>query len=197
MPVLSNWIHKLNIILVKNPRNKLFLKFTKPLVNLKLLKIYIKWVEKTFGVLFFHISCDEIVLINVLVISYIISHHNFIQLPSWFQFLQSRGLQHARLLCASPAPRVCPSSCYLNRWYHLTISSSVDLFFFYLQSFATSRSFPMSWLFASGDQSIGALASASVLPMSIQDLFPLGVTDLISVQSKGLSRVFSSITVWK
>ena len=82
-------------------------------------------------------------------------------------------------------------------WYHLTISSSAALFSFCLQSFPESGSFPVSWLFTSGDQNIGASASASVLPMNIQGWFPLGLTGLISFQSKRLSRVFSSTTVWK
>ena len=97
----------------------------------------------------------------------------------------------------SPPPRICPSLFPLNRWCHPTISSSVTLFFFYLQSFPASGSFPMSQLFASGGQSIEAPASALVLPMNIQAWSPLGLTGLISLLSKGLSRVFSSITIWK
>ena len=92
-----------------------------------------------------------------------------------------------------PFPRVCPSSCPLNWWYHPTISGSVALFC--LQSFPASKSFPMSQLFVSGGQRIGA--SASVLPMSIQGWFPLRFTGLISLQSKRLSRVSSSTTVRK
>ena len=90
---------------------------------------------------------------------------------------------------------VCPSSCPLNRWCHPAISSSVIPFSSYLQSFPESGSFPMSWLFISGGQSIGA--SASVLPMSIQGWFPLGWTGLTSLRSQGLSRVFPSTTIWK
>ena len=82
--------------------------------------------------------------------------------------LRPRGLQHTRPPCPSPSPRVCPSSCPFNQRYHPTISSSVILFSFRLQSFPASGSFPMSQLFASGSQSTGASASASVLPMSIQ-----------------------------
>ena len=89
-----------------------------------------------------------------------------------------------------------PSSCLLTRWCHRTISSSVALFSFCIQSFPGSASFPMSWLFASGGQSIGASASASVLPMSIQGWLSLQFTGLISLLSRGLSRVFSSTTVW-
>ena len=96
----------------------------------------------------------------------------------------------------SPSPGVCPSSCSLNWWCHPTISSSVVPFCSCLQSFPASGSFPMSWLFASDCQSIGASASASVLPMSIQNWFPLGLTSLVFLQSKGLLRVFSNTTVW-
>ena len=99
------------------------------------------------------------------------------------------GLQQARPLFPLPSPRVHPSSCPLNQWCH---SSSTTLFFFCLQSFRASGSFPVRRLFVSGGQSIGASASASVLPMNIQDLFPLGLTALIFLQSKGLSRVFSN-----
>ena len=105
------------------------------------------------------------------------------------------GLQHARLPCPSPSPRVCSDSCPLRRWCHPTISSPVVPFSSHLQSFPASGSFLMSQLFTSGGQSIRA--SASVLPMNIQDWFPLGFTGFISLLSKGLSRVFSSITVQK
>ena len=95
----------------------------------------------------------------------------------------------------SPFPGVCSNSHTLSWWSHPTISSSVIPFFFWLQSFPASGSFPMSQLFASGNQSIEASASASVLPMNIQGLFPLGLTNLISLLSKGLSRVFSSTRI--
>ena len=93
-------------------------------------------------------------------------------------------LQHTRLLCPSPSPRVCPSSCPMNQWRHPTISSSVTLFC--LQSFAASGSFPMNQLFASGGPSNGASALASVLPKTIQGWFPLRLTVLIALLSKGL-----------
>ena len=109
----------------------------------------------------------------------------------------SDSLQHPRLPCPSLSLRICPSSCSLNRWCHLTISSSVALFSFCLQSFLASRSFPMSQLFASRGQSIRASASAPVLPMNIQGWFPLGLTGLMSLLSKGLSKVFFSIRVQK
>ena len=106
--------------------------------------------------------------------------------------LWSHGLQHARLPCPSPSPRSCSNSCTLIRWCHLTISSSVVPFSSCLQSFPVSGSFLMSWLFPSCGQSIRA--SASVPPMNIQDWFPLGLTGLISLQSKGLSRIFLNTT---
>ena len=110
--------------------------------------------------------------------------------------LQPHGLQHARLLCPSLSPEVCPNSCPLSWWCYLIISSSV-IPFSCLQFFPASGSFPMNWLFVSSGQSTGASASASVLPMNIQGWFPLGLTGWISLLSKGLSRVFSSTTVWK
>ena len=112
-------------------------------------------------------------------------------------FLWPHGLQHTRLPCPSPAPRACSNSCPSSWWCHPTISSSVIPFFSCLPSFPASGYFPMNQFFASGGQSIGASASASVLPMNIQDWFPLGWTGLISLQSKGLSRVFSNTTVQK
>ena len=111
--------------------------------------------------------------------------------------LQPHGLQHTRIPCPKLSSRVCLNSCPLNQWCHPTISSSVTLFSSSPQSFPSSGSFPMSWLFASGGQIIGASSSASVLPMSIQGWFPLRLTGLISLQSKGLSRVFSNTTVQK
>ena len=97
---------------------------------------------------------------------------------------------------SSPTPEACANPCPLSRWCHPTIWSSV-IPFSHLQSFPASGSFPVSQFFTSGGQSIGASASVSVLPMSIQDWFPLGLTGWISLQSKGLSRVFSNTTVQK
>ena len=111
--------------------------------------------------------------------------------------LWPHGLQHARLPYLSPTPRTYSNSCPLSRWCHPTISSSVVPFSSHLRSFPTSGSFQTSQLFKSGGQSIGVSASASVLPMNIQDWSPLGWTGLISLLSKGLSRVFSSTTVQK
>ena len=109
--------------------------------------------------------------------------------------LRPHGLQHTRLPCPSSSPRVCSDSCPLSRWCHPTISTSVSPFFSCPQSFPASESFPVSQLFTSGGQSIEA--SASVLPMNIQDWFPLGWTGWISLQSKVLSRVFSATTIQK
>ena len=112
-------------------------------------------------------------------------------------FLRPHGLPHARLPCPSPTPRACSNSCPSSRWCHSTISSSIIPFSSHLQSFPGSGSFQMSQFLTSDGQSIGVSALASVLPMSIQDWFPLGLTDWISLQSKGLSRVFSNTTVQK
>ena len=109
--------------------------------------------------------------------------------------LRPHGLQHARPPCPSPTPRVYSNSCSLSRWCYPTISSSVVPFSSRPQP--ASGCFPMSWFFVSGGQSIGVSASPSVLAMNIQDWFPLGWTGLISLQSKGLSRVFSNTTVQK
>ena len=114
-----------------------------------------------------------------------------------FRSLQPHGLQHARPPCPSSIPEVYSNSCPLSWWCHPTISSSVIPFFSCLQSFPASGSFPMSHFFASGGQSIGVSASTLVLPMNIRDWFPLAWTGWISLQSKGLSRVFSNTTVKK
>ena len=100
--------------------------------------------------------------------------------------LQPHGLHHTRLLCPSPSPRACLNSCPLSQCCHPTITSSVIRFSSCLQSFLASGSFPMSQLFTSGGQSIGASVSVLVLPMNIQDWFPLGLTGLI-LQYKELS----------
>ena len=122
--------------------------------------------------------------------------------PDNFQFssvvpdsLWPHGLQHTMPPCPSPAPRACSNSCPSSWWCHPTISSSVFPFSSCLQSFP--ESFPMSQFFSSGGQSIGFSAIASVLPVNIQDWFPLGWTGLIFLQSKGLSRVSSNTTVQK
>ena len=106
-------------------------------------------------------------------------------------------LQHARLPCPSPTPGACSNSCPSSWWCYSTIASSVIPFSSFLQSFPASRSFPVSYLFLSGSQSIEVSALASVLPINIQDWFPLGLTGFISLRSKGFPRVFSKITVQK
>ena len=110
--------------------------------------------------------------------------------------LPHHGLQPTRLPCPSLSPRVCTNSCPLSWWCHPTISPSAAPFSC-PQSFPALGSFTMSRLFTSGGQSMGASASASVLPMNIQDWFPLGLTGLISLLSKGFSRVFSQYHSWK
>ena len=126
-------------------------------------------------------------------------------LPSFSQFsrsimsdsLRPHGLQHARLPCPSPTARAYSNSRASIRWCHPIISSSVIPFSSHLQSFPASGSSPVSQFFMSGGQSIGISASASVLPMNIQDWSPLGWTGWISLQSKRLSRIFSNTTVQK
>ena len=111
--------------------------------------------------------------------------------------LRPHWLQHTRLPCPSPTLRVHSNSCPSSRWCHPAISSSVIPFSSCPQSLPASESFPMYQLFAWGGQSIGVSASASVLPMNTQDWSPLGWTGWISLQSKGLSRVFCNTTVQK
>ena len=132
----------------------------------------------------------------------IVEVHSFFQFSQFscsvmYNSFQHHRLQHAMFPCPSPTPWACSYSCPSSQWCHPTISSSVVPFSSYLQSFPESGSFPMNQFFASGGQSIGALASASALPMNIQDWFPLGLTGLISLQSKGLLRVISNTTVQK
>ena len=132
------------------------------------------------------ICCSSVVNVNVFVQS--LSSVQLFVIP-W------TATRQASLSLASP--RICSNFCPLSQWWHPTISSSVIPFSSCPQSFPASGSFPMSWLFASGSQSTGALASTSVLPTDIQDWFPLRLTGLISLQSKGLSRVFSSTLKFK
>ena len=120
---------------------------------------------------------------------YFLFSHSVVSDSSW-----SHGLQHTRLPCPSLPPGVCSNSCPLSWWCHPAISFSVIPFSFCLQSFPAWGS---NWLFASGGQNIEASASASVLPMNIQGWFPSGLTCLISLLSKGLSRVFSHSTIQK
>ena len=125
---------------------------------------------------------------------YTFSHHSCSVMPN---SLWPHELQHSSLPCPSPFPRICSKSYPLSRWCHPAIAFSVLPFSACLQSFPASGSFPMSQLFTSGGQSIGASASEPVLPMNIQGWFPLRVTSLISLMFKGPSRVFSNTTVQK
>ena len=130
-----------------------------------------------------------------------------VQLRSCFNSLWPYGLQYARLPCSPLSRRICPNICPLSWWCYLTISSSAGPFTFCLPSFPASGSFPTSGLFVSGSQSIGVLASARVLPMNIQDWFPLGSAGLISLLSVhtnctqikklryGLQRDYAEITL--
>ena len=120
-----------------------------------------------------------------------------VQLLSHVQLFVTSWTEACQASCPSPTPRACSNSCPLSWWCHPIISSFVVPFSSCPQSFPASGSFPMSQLFASGGQSIGVSASASVLPMQIQDWFPLGLPSLIALQSKGCSRVFSNTTVQK
>ena len=146
--------------------------------------IRLKWLSThTLNIIFFcHISFYSSVQFSPSVVS---------------DSLQPHGLQHARPPCPSPTPGFYSNSCPLNRWYHPTISFSVISLSSCLQSFPASGSFQMSQLFTSGGQIIGVSASASEIPMNIQDWFPLGWTGRILLLSKGLSRVLSNTTVQK
>ena len=135
-------------------------------------------------------SCWSNLYLKFYVFSFVVVQSLFVTSSLW-----PHRLQHARPPCLSPTPRVCSNSCPLSQWCNPTFSSSVVPFSSCLQSSPVSGSFLMSWLFASSGQSIGA--SASALPMNIQDWFPLGWTDLTSLQSEGLSRVFSNTSVQK
>ena len=127
-------------------------------------------------------------------------NRNYFQVSSVTQLcltLRPHGLQHDRPQCPSPTPEAYSNSCPLSRWCHPAIPSSVVPFSFNHESFPASGSFQMSQFFTSGGQSSAISASASVLPMNVQDWFPLGWTGWISLLSKGLSRVFSNTTVQK
>ena len=130
-------------------------------------------------------------------IAYSDSHPAQFSLSVVSDSLWPRGRQHARLPCLSSTPGAYSNSCPLSQWFHPTISSSDMPFSSHLQSLPASGSFQMSQFFTSGGVSIGVSASAWSLPTNIQDWFPLGWTALISLQSKGLSRVFSNTTVQK
>ena len=139
---------------------------------------------------YLHMFIQMIVLVFfiLLVFSFMFNSPLVVQsLSHVWLFATHELLQHAKLPCPLLSPRVCSSSCTLSQWCYLTISFSPALFSFCLQSFPALRSFPMSWLFASGGQSIGASALASFLPVNIQGWFPLGLISLIFLLSRGLS----------
>ena len=138
----------------------------------------------------FNLKTDWINFLYVIIFSSVQFSHSVVS-----NSLQPHGPQHARPSCPSPTPRVYSNSSPLSRWCHPTILSPVIPFSSCPQSSPASGSFQMSQLFASDGQNIGVSASTSVLPMSTQDWSPLGWTDWISLQSKGLSRVFSNTTV--
>ena len=128
---------------------------------------------------------------------YVLKHKELLLFSSVVQLRLTLGHPVDWLPCPSPTSGVYSNSCPLSQWRHPAISSSVIPFSSHLQSFPESGSFPVSQLFTSDGQSSGASALASVLPMDIQDWFPLGWTSLISLQSRGFSRVFSSATIWR
>ena len=143
------------------------------------------------------ISNNEMVPKTVSCTLILISQYSSVQSLSRVQFLQPHGTQHARLPCPSQTPGVYQNSCSSSRWCHPTISSSIVPFSSCLQSFPASGYFQMSQFFTSSGQSIGVSASTSVFPINTQDWSPLGWTGWISLQSKGLSRVFAKTTVQK
>ena len=159
--------------------------FISSLFTLHFSIIFILWIKLRPMKCWFHLANKWLPWYVYLAVVQSLSH---VRLP------QPHGLWCIRLPCPSLSPGVCSNLCPLSQWCHPTISSSVAPVSFWLQSFPAWGSFTGSQLFTSGGQSIGVSASASVLPMNIQGWFPLG---LVSLLSKGLSRVFSSTTVWK
>ena len=152
----------------------------------------------TVVIVLFHMKCKNLATLYFHLICFCYNYfHVVVQSSVMCDSLRPRGLQHTRLPCPSPSPRACWNSRPLSQWCHSAISSSVVPFFPCLQSFPASGSFLMSWLFSWGGQSIGASTSTSVLLMNFQDWLPLGLTGLISLQSKGFSSVFSNTTVQK
>ena len=147
-----------------------------------------------------YVGINMLISLTIVITLHMYVTYTFSQFISAAQLcptLRPHGLQLARPPCPSPTPGVYSNSYPLSQWYHPTISSSVVPFSSCLQSFPASGSFPMSPFFTSGGQSIGVSDSASVLPKNTQDWFPLGWTGWVSLQSKGLSRVFSNTTVQK
>ena len=158
------------------------------------MKLFNKNTSKIHVPLFREISEDKLGKQKQVISFFLFSS---VQSFSWVRLYTTPWTAEARPPCPSPTPGVYSNSCPLTQWCHPTISSSVIPFSSHLQSFPASGSFQMSQFFASGGQSIRVSASTSVLPMNIQDWFPLGWTGWISLLSKGLSRVFSNNTVQK
>ena len=162
-------------------------------VYFKAMSCYLSWILMSISLLRVHlIIILKIPSLIQLVFSSVQFNCSVVSDSLW-----PHGLQHARPPCPLLTPRVYPNSCPLSQWCHPAISSSDIPFSFCPQSFSASGSFEMSQLFTSGGQNIGVSASTSVLPVNTQDWFPLGWTGWISLQSKGLSRVFSNTTVQK
>ena len=162
-----------------------------PLLLPKSQPTYIAWTVPVLP-----LNCLFVYILSLLIVYFQLSSVQFscsVVSDSW----RPHESQHARPPCPSPTPGVHSDSRPSSQWCHPAISSSVVPFSSCLHSFLASRFFPMSQLFASGGQRIGASASASILPINIQAGCPLGWAGLISLLSKGCSRVFSSITVWK
>ena len=177
MSLLFNMLSRLVIKMIPNLENKMKLQINRLEMRIeKMPEIFDKDLEE--------IKKSQLIMNNAI---------SSVQLLSVSDSLRPHGLQHARPPCPSPTPGVYSNSCPLSRWCHPTISSLP--FSSHLQSLPASGSFPVSQFFASGGQSIGVSASALVLSMYIQDWFPLGWTGWISLQSKGLLRVFFNTTV--
>ena len=149
-------------------------------------------ITQTLVILHFCVEIAEVFEKFFPVLKWVPFSHSILSDSLW-----PHGLQHTRPPCSSPAPGVYPNSCLSSTWWHPAISSSVVPFSSCPQSLPASGSFPVSQFFASSGQCIGVSASASVLPMNTQDWSPLAWTGWISLQSKGLSRVFSNTTVQK
>ena len=156
--------------------------FSEIIYILKYIYMYIMYIYCTFYIIYSYMYILLLLLFSHSVMS---------------NSLQPYGLQHTSFPCSSPSPGTCSNSCPLSQWCHPTISSSIVPVSSCFQSFLASGTFLMSRLFISGGQSIGTSASASVLLINIQNWFPLGLTGLISLQSKGLSRIFSNMTAQK
>ena len=160
----------------------------------KLCSINLSWILMSISLLRVHLI---IIMKSPSLIQLVFSSVQFSWSVGSDSLWQRYGPQHPRPPCPSPTPRVYPNSCSLSRWWHPAILSSVGPFSSCPQSFPASGSFEMSQLFISGGQSTGVSASTSVLPVNTQDWSPLGCISWISLQSKGLSRVFSNTTVQK